>query len=108
MMRIVLGLLAYIAVVLFGHLVFPAPARAHDWYPSRCCSGGDCMPVPDAAVTPTPKGFHIVWRDPVWGEVNEFVAFAEIEPSQDGQYHMCLRPPTSKTRIRCFFAPLSY
>lgn len=80
---------------------------AHSWYPARCCSGGDCIPVPESAVTSTPGGFNVIWSDPIWGSVNEFVDRKQAEPSQDTQYHICLKPPTAKNRIRCFFAPLA-
>lgn len=104
-------ILLLILAVLYGAWVFGTSAQAHSWYPASCCSGtavgGDCMPLPDGAVSQTAKGYRVDFTDPVWGAVHEDVMSRDVQPSRDGQFHACLKPPGYPIRIRCFFAPLS-
>lgn len=108
MNRLLAPLILLIVVsVLYLSWVVLTPAQAHSWYPPRCCSGGDCMPVPEGGAWPTPTGFHVRFTDPVWGAVDEDVEQSKADISKDGQYHVCLKPAGMPQRIRCFFAPLN-
>lgn len=80
-------------------------ALAHSWYATRCCGGQDCFPIDVSAVTETSTGWRVDYSSPDWGSVHETVDRSQAEPSLDGQYHMCLKPPTALVRIRCFYAP---
>jgi hypothetical protein len=92
--------------------IAPLKVQSHDWYPASCCHGttvgGDCMPAPEGSVSQTATGYHVDLSDPTWGTVHEDVDGLDVRPSQDGQFHICLKPAGYPSRIRCFFAPLEY
>lgn len=55
-------------------LLLAATLLAHDWYPTDCCSGRDCRPVPcDEIHDNEYRGAH----------------FTSIRPSEDNQCHAC-------------------
>lgn len=98
--------------ILAAMLVLAGTAQAHDFYSAQCCHGtaqhGDCEPLPPEAVAETSKGYRVDFRSPTQGEVHELVPYGapNIWDSQDGRYHVCLRPwngYASESRIRCFY-----
>ena len=95
-------------------LVLTAPALGHDSWISKgghrnaagewCCGEGDCFVVPKERVLTNDQGY-IVIHGPLAGigpPDNEFVPYAEAQPSPDGEFWRCKRPDGSR---RCFFAP---
>lgn len=61
-----------------------APALAHDWYPSDCCSGRDCKPIACDELESREDG-SIVVRDSRTTFSRE-----KIRPSRDTQCHTCI------------------
>jgi len=103
-----------IRTIILAAALFAAPGlcRAHDWYSAQCCHGtqshGDCEPLPSGAVSETPDGYQVDFSSPTQGEVHELVPYGapNIYDSQDGRYHVCLRPMVNGfplSRIRCFY-----
>jgi hypothetical protein len=105
------GVAAIMLRILATMLVLAGTAQAHDFYSAQCCRGtaqhGDCEPLPPEAVAETSKGYRVDFRSPTQGEVHELVPYGSpnIWDSQDGRYHVCLRPPNpwGTSRIRCFY-----
>lgn len=91
------------------------PIWAHSWYSGACCSDKDCAPIPRASVTATNEGYRITLgtadHPMVAGEpVDEIVPYDKVLPSQDGDFHACVRPPappaiTTYARIICLYVP---
>ena len=69
-------------------------ALAHEWYPTWCCSGGDCGPLAGARVKPVVGGYLV--------DGKFMVPAAEVRNSMDGRYHGCFPTPNA---LKCFFAP---
>jgi hypothetical protein len=102
---------------LIGAMAWALPGRAHEWYSQACCSGIDCAPIPASAVTWTPNGWRVALnpgQHPMvtLGPMVELVPFAEILPSEDDQFHACVRTdnpsPSAVTpaeRIICLYIP---
>jgi hypothetical protein len=76
------------------------PTLAHSWYDARCCSGGDCHPVPcrqirndaDGRVTFIPTGVQFFKEN--------------VLRSQDSQCHICTsRPHTDTGYGYCAYLP---
>lgn len=80
-------------------------------YPPYCCNGnghtGDCAPIPKEAVKEVTGGTKItlmVGDHPMVTKPQEFfVPYADVKPSPDGMFHICLFP--TEDHVRCFFAP---
>lgn len=70
------------------------PAVAHEWYPTWCCSGGDCGPLAGERVQPMLDGYMV--------DGKFFVPAKEARKSMDGRYHGCFPKPDD---LKCFFAP---
>lgn len=96
---------AFITVVLMA-----SQARAHDWYPLRCCYGvgklnGDCAPIPTKSVSETPEGYRVQLmpgdHPMVTAPLTFLVPYSEAETSVDGGFHACFRKDMT---VRCFFA----
>jgi hypothetical protein len=101
------ALVALLAVLLLS----PGPAVSHDWYDPACCSGHDCAPIPEGAVTWIESGWRVELRP---GDhfmvqshaVLEVVPFDEVLPSQDDQWHACLRTEKAPAeRVICLYIP---
>jgi len=75
-------------------LVLTTPALAHEWYPSWCCSGGDCGPLAGSRVQLTAHGYVV--------DGKYVVPLSEARKSMDGRYHGCFPKPDE---LKCFFAP---
>ena len=69
-------LLAAVICLYAGH------AFGHSFYPSNCCSGKDCKPLPAGAVIEKDGGYLVV-------ETNEWYGPNEVRNSPDGEYHRC-------------------
>jgi len=80
-----------------------APAAAHSWYDSRCCTGKDCHRA--TKVEDLPNGDRIVTADN--GMVVEVKSsFAAIHASQDGDYHICYYFTwRGEPKPRCLYVP---
>ena len=75
-------------------LLVSTAALGHEWYPSWCCSGGDCGPLAGERVKPVAGGYLV--------DGKFTVPMAEVRKSMDGRYHGCFPTPTD---LKCFFAP---
>lgn len=95
-----------IAVALIVLLVVLARATfAHSWYDPWCCNERDCAPIPFRAVEAGPDGW-IVTLEPgdhpiVQSRVVHVVPYADMRPSQDGDFHACILH--DKGAMRCFY-----
>jgi hypothetical protein len=92
-------LLGIVVVGIFLGMVlaflFASSAKAHEWYPPVCCSGGDCGPVDSSRITRDGADYVIDHR---WR-----VQRSATQPSPDGQFHGCW-PDKDKPPV-CVFAP---
>lgn len=69
-------------------------AIAHEWYPTECCSGGDCEPIPETRVQFNSAGYVV--------DGKFVVPYGEARRSMDGRYHACFPNPEY---LRCLFVP---
>jgi hypothetical protein len=82
------GLVAWVMIILTALALTAVGAYAHSWYPLSCCSGMDCIPIPESAVRETAKGYVIV-------ETGEVIAHGDprikVTPPEDLDqgYHWC-------------------
>jgi hypothetical protein len=86
-------------------LTIVSPALTHDHWINHgafrnaagewCCGEGDCFSLASDTVSLNGQGY-------ILHGLNEFVPFAEAQPSPDGAYWRCKRPDGTR---RCFFAP---
>ena len=91
-----LGALLFGLLVVLGIYLIAAPyARAHDWYPPACCSGGDCGPLDSSRIEREGVDYVIDHR---W-----HVQRSSTTPSPDGRFHGCW-PDKDKPPV-CVFAP---
>ena len=93
-----LGSIASVAFVLSI-----TSAAAHDapsgWaYAPECCSGHDCKPVTDAAISSVPGG----WRINATGEI---FAQNRVRQSKDGQFHRCSVQGRIDAHTYCLYVP---
>ena len=75
-------------------------ALAHSWYPSECCSGQDCKPVPCEQIQELPNG-SLKYEDLEYTR-------DKIKPSQDKFCHVCAGSSVDKylklnLHPRCIF-----
>ncbi len=102
-----------LALLALALLAFTVPAFAHSWYDPSCCSTQDCAPIPAHAVTKGPDGWHVRIEQGehplVMFPIEEVVPFDEALPSQDGDFHACVRaavqPGSTDSRIICLYVP---
>jgi len=94
-------------------ILISPPARPHthadpdgttvDWYPSDCCSNGDCRPV--VSIVSAPRGG--LWMTTVDGYTVLVGSKNKRLPSRDRRWHLCINgaaePPTEP--ITCVFEP---
>lgn len=80
-----------------------APAHSHEWYDRQCCSGQDCEPLPDGAVTQVPGGYHVKYKAKLGLDVDVIVPHNKAKPSQDGRYHGC----ATIDRFMCLYVPMA-
>jgi len=92
---------AFFLIVVFALCVVVATgALAHSFYDAQCCSGDDCAPVPDGAVTEGPDGYTL----PNGGLVP--YGSPKIRFSPDGQYHWCHSVPINGEPFTyCLYVP---
>ena len=83
-------------IFLDALLLLAAPAAAHEFYPSSCCSGTDCAPLASSRVRVTPDGYVIDGR--------HLIPFGKALFSPDENFHGCF-PPTMLGKVGCFWAP---
>ncbi len=100
---------AAIAGVGLALMLWPAGARAHDWYTPyktpggvSCCGGKDCHELPDAAVRHVATGYAVKLPGSSPGTSQELVIpFERAQPSEDEHFHICIWGG----QPQCFFAP---
>jgi hypothetical protein len=80
-----------IGVVIILTLLLIAHAFAHSWYPSDCCSGTDCKPVPASDIQELPGGCFVY--KPTG---NQFCG-SQVRVSQDKDWHVCISPSTGNS-----------
>lgn len=59
---------------------------AHSWYPSDCCNGDDCNPVPCDTLDEQEDGGY------VYKPENKRFTKQQVRPSQDSKCHVCISP----------------
>lgn len=106
-------------------LLMTAPAMAHSWYSTRhdpvfnnsCCGGSDCNRLDARFISFDGGRYHVVLPFEQARLINpyasagfdEFIDADRVQPSEDGQYHICLMTYYQGNRkgYWCFFAPPS-
>lgn len=76
-------------------------AQPQGWsYPWSCCSGIDCRPVSDAAISERPEGYVIQ-------ATGEVIAHGDtrLKNSPDGEFHWCSVAGAEDGRTICLFVP---
>jgi hypothetical protein len=114
-----------LAAVLAFLILCVVPASAHSWYSQKsdpvtkqgCCGGQDCREIALSAdnFTPEATGFRIRLTAEQSKIINPrrlepldiLVPFERVQPSEDGNYHLCIPSFNGVTRgdFYCFFAP---
>jgi len=75
-------------------------AKAHSWYPERCCGGQECRKVDKIDFLPSgDMVMHVGWMEVV--VPRNFVK----QPSQDADAHVCISFATGTFRPVCVFIP---
>jgi hypothetical protein len=67
---------------------------AHEWYPSQCCGGHDCLQVPCATV---------VHMHGYWEYLPKHVIFNAAQVSPDNYCHVCINEANNVGL--CLFVP---
>lgn len=103
-----------LAIAAFAAGVWAGSARGHSWYSGICCSDQDCAPVARDRVVWTPQGWRVTLGpgDHLMSDVpfSEVVPFDAVLPSEDGDFHACVRPSVSPAmatgaRLICLYVP---
>jgi hypothetical protein len=109
-------------------LLMLQPVAAHEWYSEKhdpvtgglCCGGSDCrqLVIVPGVMTAEADGYRIRLTSDQARKINPYrieavdtlVPWARVQPSEDGNFHICI-PPTRnlmmKSDFYCFFAPPS-
>lgn len=111
---------------LLALLILATPAAAHDWYTGTidpvtlggCCGVADCAPLKISAgvLDAVEDGYRIRLTAEQAAAINParrtpvdtVVTWDRIQPSPDGQFHMCLPTyprPEMRADFFCFWAP---
>lgn len=120
-------LLMAVALMLAAMAMLAAvPAHSHEWYARRsdpvynngCCGGNDCRELNGARIEAEADGYRIrltllqarTINSYAASPINALVTWARIQPSEDGNYHLCIfsvdrEPP--RNGVICLFAPPS-
>lgn len=111
--------------VLAGIMGATSVAHAHWWYTAKhdpvtlrgCCGNSDCheLAIEPGVLTPEPDGFRIRLTAEQAQRINPgrlepldvLVPWSRVQPSEDGNYHMCLPRFNGVTPgdFYCFFMP---
>lgn len=93
------GLLTGAALLMLAMCIDSQQSHGHSWYPSECCSGQDCAPVPEAEISE--RGAWFRYKDVEFPKQS-------TKQSPDDQYHVCyVKPPGmgGQPFIRCMWRP---
>lgn len=90
-------------IASLGLWLLTTRAAAHEWYPSECCSGQDCIPVPFEAIRLTPDGFLIVETGDLIPYGDDRLRFTPVEHEDGRGYHWCRSLVDAQTF--CLFVP---
>lgn len=100
-----LTLLFVLWLFCLGALILGAmqPAHAHDWFPARCCNGGDCRVITSDQVHTTKQGF-------VFPGNPEVVPYSSAKikqtpPEGEGAYAICTKGGVADAPIICLYIP---
>lgn len=115
-----------VVTALVAVFLCAAPAVSHEWYSKRvdpvtggrCCGGSDCaqLVIEPGVLSSEADGYRIrltlaqaLRLNPHrLSPVDTLIPWARIQPSEDGNFHMCIPPntnPAMRSDIYCFFAP---
>lgn len=107
-------------------LAFASPAAAHDWYStetdpvtfSRCCGNQDCAPlkIEPGMIEAVEEGYRLrlsveqakAINPNRTQRVDTIVEWDRIQPSPDGNWHVCLPNyylPAMRGDFYCFWEP---
>lgn len=107
-------------------LAFASPAAAHDWYStetdpvtfSRCCGNHDCAPlkIEPGMIEAVEEGYRLrlsveqakAINPNRTQRVDTIVEWDRIQPSPDGNWHVCLPNyylPAMRGDFYCFWEP---
>lgn len=75
-------------------VLWSASAPAHDWYPSSCCGGHDCGPIPGTDLKMEATGWLV-------RQTGEVIPFTAAHKSKDQRFHRCVY----NGKTRCLFVP---
>jgi hypothetical protein len=78
LVTLILAVTVFVCALMIWFL--SPPAHAHSWYPTECCQGQDCQPVPCDSITETREGYD--WKGLHFLE-------GQVRPSLDKQCHVC-------------------
>jgi hypothetical protein len=122
---VIRALLLAIALTLLAPVI-AHKALSHDWYTStsdpkhgwRCCGFQDCavLKVEPGMLTGEENGYRLrMTREQasrinphVTGPVDALITWDRVQPSPDGNWHVCLmtsQPTTAGGGVFCFFQP---
>lgn len=123
--RIIYVVLDWLLVIVLATaatiIIFSTVARSHEHWINKggyrgadgqqCCGEQDCYTIVNVDVTENNGGFHvrttfIRLRNFSLTSYVDFIPYAEATPSEDREYHVCLKFQDGKPVRRCFFAPV--
>lgn len=81
----------YVYLSLIVLIISTTAVLGHSWYPSDCCSGQDCFPVPCSQLIENGEG-NWLWDNLVFLK-------EKVKPSLDNLCHVCI----SNNVPRCAF-----
>jgi hypothetical protein len=104
------GLRSPIAVGLLAGALLLVHSAPSGWpYPTDCCNGSDCAPIPTSAVEELPEGSVVVkvTGEKFWPPHHPRASAMEREWrwSQDQDFHRCANPENPRGRTYCLFVP---
>jgi hypothetical protein len=95
------GVVLWLTLPAWPHQAPISVAQPEGWtYPYSCCSGIDCRPVPESAVSERPDGYVIK----ATGEVIPY-GDRRVKDSPDGDMHWCSVAGREDSRTICLFVP---
>ena len=106
--KLILFIMIVMIAVAIVSLILNGPARAHSWYSQYCCSGQDCVRIPESSVKITKNGYEIRLTPAEHPSLNTpfnyTVPAAKAQMSEDNEYHACIIPSDPDT-LRCLYVP---
>lgn len=91
------------SAIAVAALLLCGEAYSHSWYDPICCSGRDCEPLPDGAVTMVQGGYHVKYTGKMGFNVDVVVPYEKAKASKDEKYHGC----ATAERFLCLYVPMN-